>query len=72
MKEVFIISEYTNKAGENKSFWYKVGTSFENKDGSISFNLCTMPGVRLQIRDKKEKQEYQQEENRNNDMDAPF
>ena len=57
MKDVFIIETYSKKDGTEGSFWHKVGSSFgTNKDGSMSFTLCFCPGVKFQIRDRKEKE----------------
>lgn len=45
--------------GEGKSFWLRVGTAFENRDGSLNVVLDAIPvNGRLQIR------EYQPDEER--------
>lgn len=45
--------------GEGKSFWLRVGTAFENRDGSLNVYLDAIPvNGRLQIR------EYQPDEER--------
>lgn len=55
MKEIFVISDYTNKDGEKKTKWRKVGESWgTNKDGSMNFELYHQPGVRFQMREKEE------------------
>lgn len=57
MKEVFTIEEKQGKDGkEGKAYWHRVGTAFENKDGSVNVYLNALPvNGKLQIRDKKEK-----------------
>lgn len=57
MKEVYTIEEKTGKEGkESKSYWTRVGSAFENKDGSVNIYLNALPiNGKLQIRDKKEK-----------------
>lgn len=55
MKEVYTVTNYKDKQGNEKSFWQKVGTAFENKDGSLSVNLNALPvNGKLVIQDKKE------------------
>jgi hypothetical protein len=45
--------------GEGKSFWLRVGTAFENRDGSLNVYLDAIPvNGRLQIR------EYQPDDER--------
>jgi len=59
IKDVFLISKYTDKNGEEKTLWEKCGISFgTNKDGSINFKLSLFPAANFQIRDRKEKEDY--------------
>ena len=57
MKEVFTIEERKGKEGkEAKNIWTRVGSAFDNKDGSLNVYLNALPvNGKLQIRDKKEK-----------------
>lgn len=58
-KEVFCIVE----GKDDKSFWTKIGTAFENKDGSLSVLLNCLPlNGKLHIREKKAKDENGSEE----------
>lgn len=59
MKEVWTIEEKQGKEGkEGKSYWTRVGSAFENKDGSMNIYLNALPiNGKLQIRDKKEKED---------------
>jgi hypothetical protein len=59
MKEVFTIEERKSKdSKETKTYWNRVGSAFENKDGSVNVYLTALPvNGKLQIRDKKEKDE---------------
>lgn len=54
-KEVYAVQEGKE---EGKSFWTKIGTAFENKDGSLNVLLNCLPlNGKIHIRDKKEKDE---------------
>lgn len=59
MKEVFMIEERKGKDGkEPKNYWTRIGSAFDNKDGSVNVYLNAMPvNGKLQIREKKEKEE---------------
>jgi hypothetical protein len=51
--------------GEGKSFWLRVGTAFENRDGSLNVYLDAIPiNGRLQIR------EYQPDDEREGHANA--
>lgn len=57
-KDIFAIREVTNKAGETKTYWDRVGISFGmNKDGSINFTLFMFPDLKLQMREQKDCEE---------------
>jgi hypothetical protein len=57
VKDIFLIRKYTDKQGQEKSEWCKVGVCFgTNKDGSQNFELYTMPGVSFQIREREERE----------------
>ena len=61
MKDIFIIRNYTDKEGNEKSEWVKSGVAFNpNKDGSININLYMFPNVTMQIRERKQKEEQTQ------------
>ena len=52
-KAIYAISEYRHK-GEKKNRWTRVGTAFENRDGSYNLKLEFMPTdpkARLQQRE---------------------
>lgn len=60
MKEVWTISERKGKEGkegkEGKDIWTKIGSAFDNKDGSLNVYLNALPmNGKLQIRERKEK-----------------
>ncbi len=53
MKDVFTVTE---KEGWEKSVWRKIGTAFENKDGSLTIFLDAFPvNGKLHVRDRKGK-----------------
>ncbi len=53
MKDVFAVTE---KEGWEKSVWRKIGTAFENKDGSLTIFLDAFPvNGKLHVRDRKGK-----------------
>lgn len=60
MKEIFAVKEY-EKSGENKSIWIRIGTGFENQDGSINLVFDTFPVSKdlktIQVREHKPKDE---------------
>lgn len=48
-KEVFTIVE---REGREKPIWLRIGTAFENKDGSINVILDALPAnMKLHVRD---------------------
>ena len=55
IKDVFVIKETADKGFTQ---WIKVGAAFTNKDGSLNVVLDSTPlNGRLQIRDRKSKQQ---------------
>jgi hypothetical protein len=51
MKDVFTIVE---KEGWDKSLWIRVGSAFENRDGSLTILLDALPvNGKLQVRERK-------------------
>ena len=54
-KDVFVIQK-----NGSKSFWHRAGGAFLNQDGSVNVKLDLLPGVDLQIRDAKEKENGEQ------------
>ncbi len=53
MKDVFTIVE---KEELERAIWIRVGTAFENRDGSLNIFLDALPiSGKLQVRDRKEK-----------------
>ncbi|MEW6440242.1 MAG: hypothetical protein AB1640_04830 [bacterium] len=53
MKDVFTIIE---KEGWDKGIWRKVGSAFENRDGSLTIFLDALPvNGRLHVRERKPK-----------------
>jgi hypothetical protein len=62
VKDIFLIRTWTGKDGKENADWIRAGVAFnENKDGSMNFELYTMPNCRFQIREKKEKNADQKE-----------
>ena len=57
-KVIYGIKEF-KQAGEDKSFWTRIGTAFVNQEGSmdLSFDYLPVdPKMTLQVRDLKEKE----------------
>ena len=53
-KHLWMVEDRSDKQGESRSFWTKVGVAFENRDGSFSLELNAFPvNGRLQMRDPK-------------------
>ena len=54
-KEIFGISSY-QKDGEEKNIWTRIGTAFENKDGSYNlvFDYFPVNNAIIQLRDPKD------------------
>lgn len=70
-RDVFVVTERTTPEG-NKSFWAKVGSAFDNKDGSVTIKLEALPlSGTLQIRDA-ETQEQRDARRGARANDAPF
>ena len=61
MKEILAVKEYENKQGEKKSIWIRVGSAFENKDGSMNLFFDVFPVSKdiktIQVREAKPKEE---------------
>jgi hypothetical protein len=54
MLTVYTIVE---KEGQEKSFWVRIGTCFQNRDGSFNVYLDALPvNGRLHIREAKKKE----------------
>lgn len=54
-KDVFVITE---RDGEEKNFWSRIGVAFVNKDDSLNVVLDAIPlSGRLHIRDRRPKKE---------------
>jgi len=55
MYEVFTIVEANNN-GLKKDLWIRIGTAFNNNDGSINIKLNALPlSGKLQLREPREK-----------------
>lgn len=70
-RDVFVVTE-REQGGEKRSFWTKVGSAFQNKDGSVTVKLEALPlSGTLQIRDAEtpEEREARKSARSNN---APF
>ncbi len=53
-KDVFTIID---KGEGRKAYWHKIGAAFENKDGSLTVHLDSLPfNGKLQIREPREQQ----------------
>ena len=60
MKDVFTIIE---KEGWDKAVWRKVGTAFDNRDGSLTLFLDAFPvNGKLHVRERKLRQNASGEE----------
>lgn len=58
LKDVFVITE---KAGEEKSRWTRIGVAFVNKDQSLNVVLDAVPITgRLHIRDRKVRKQMEE------------
>ena len=54
MKDVYTIIE---KEDREKNFWLRIGTAYENRDGSHSIYLDALPvNGKLHVRDRKKKE----------------
>jgi len=54
MKDVFTIIE---KEGWDKGIWTRIGTAFDNRDGSLNIFLDALPvNGKLQVRERKAKE----------------
>jgi hypothetical protein len=63
IKDVLLIRSYTDKEGNEKTSWERVGVCFgTNKDGSMNFELHLFPNLKFQIRERREKTEKPKEE----------
>lgn len=57
-KEVYTIVDNANQEG--KSFWFKIGSAWVNRDGSLNVTLAAMPiNGKLHIRDAEEREPRQ-------------
>jgi hypothetical protein len=43
IRDACTVRRYRNKAGEDKSAWYKIGTAFLQEDGRVSLQLAALP-----------------------------
>ena len=53
-KEIFGIVQ---RDGQDKGYWTRIGTAFQNKDGSLNLRFDYLPTCRettIQVRDPKE------------------
>jgi hypothetical protein len=57
-KHVWMVEDVPARDGrEARSFWTRIGTAFENRDGSLSVELSAFPtSGKLVIRDAKPKE----------------
>jgi len=56
MYEVFTIVEANNGNGLKKDLWIRIGSAFDNNDGSINIKLNALPlSGKLQLREPREK-----------------
>jgi hypothetical protein len=52
--DVVVAVSYKHK-GEDKTRWHNVGSGWSHRNGSISFNVVTAPGVRFVLVKKEAK-----------------
>ena len=43
IRDISTVRRYKNKAGEEKSAWYRIGTAFLQDDGRISLQMAALP-----------------------------
>lgn len=61
--EAFVVKD----GGEGRdAFWNRVGSGFQNADGSLSIELHLIPGVWLQIREHVPREEREDRRDRGN------
>ena len=60
-KKMLLVYTIVEKEETGKAFWVKIGTAFENRDGSINVYLDAFPvNGKLQIREKKDKEKKEE------------
>lgn len=59
MKDLCVREAYTNKDGEEKVSWNKIGVMFESK-GKEYIKLFHIPGVLISVFEQKPKEEQEQ------------
>ena len=53
--DVLTMRDYETKDGEKKTVWRRIGTAFENRDGSFNVELEAVPvSGRMQLREPRE------------------
>jgi len=50
-KIIYLIKENAND--KKKSYWNRVGVAWENSDGSLNLEIDFLPGVKMNVRDPK-------------------
>lgn len=62
MKEILAVKEY-EKDGEKKSIWIRIGSAFENRDGSMNLVFDAFPVntqvKTIQVREAKPREDRQ-------------
>ena len=53
--DITVAVPYTDRDGHEKTQWHNVGSGWSN-DSGITFNICTMPGVKFVAVKKKEQE----------------
>lgn len=54
--DITVAVPYTDRDGNDKTQWHNIGYGWSGQDGTLSFSICTMPGVRFVALRKKEDQ----------------
>ena len=57
MKDLCIREAYTNKSGEEKVSWNKIGTLIDAANGKQYVKLFHLPGVLISVFEQKPKEE---------------
>ena len=52
--DITVAVSYTDKDGNEKTQWHNVGYGWSGDEETLSFSICTMPGVRFVAFRKKE------------------
>ncbi len=77
IRDVYTAEKYTDKQGQEKTTWYKIGTAFIKEDGGIGLSLAAFPrSGQAQVFKRKPKEGLPQTQNtqqmQSQEDDLPF